>query len=661
MRIQQLDIENFRSVQKETLKCDPLTVLVGANGAGKSNMLHALRVFYDVNARLGEEDFFGRDTKATIAIRVVYGELRPDELKEFAAYIVNDTLTVAKRIVWGDGKVEQKYFAAALQIPKFAPLRTAGKADQISGWNALIDDKTLPAATPRAKRGDDVLGMMADHESKNPNLRTPVEREEQFFGPKNVGGGKLDNYTKFVYLPAVRDVLDDLSQGKANTLSQLLDTLVMRKLNARPEVAAFKKDFHAKLKEIYEASKTTDLAPLSKDITETLQEYLPNSSFSLTFSDPLLPEVPTPNAIPSIDEDGYAGDVARKGHGLQRVLIFTLLQHLALLRKEDPKPLPVAGAAGPAVVPAPIVQAGPDLILAIEEPELYQHPQRCRYLAKILLELAADPSRGLGESNQVIYTTHSPYFVGLDRFMNIRLARKQKHAKDAVPRTVLSSYTLDEAARTLAAVVDGDPRAFTAATFHARTYPIMTLAVSEGFFANAIVLVEGLTETAVLWAVAEQVRSEWVRKGVTVAPVIGKANLDRPAVVFRGLGIPTFVLFDGDVRHKGRREEEASKRQNQCCLRLVGAAKPVDFPPTTVEASWACFEDCVETQMELDLGKAEFERIRDTVAAKLGYAKPSEALKNYEVASAFVDAVYAGGKRLLKIEEIVTRVAALVP
>ncbi len=57
----------------------------------------------------------------------------------------------------------------------------------------------------------------------------------------------------------------------------------------------------------------------------------------------------------------------------------------------------------------------PNLVLAIEEPELYQHPSRQRHLASVLLNLAEGALPGVAKNTQVIYTTHSPLFVGLDR------------------------------------------------------------------------------------------------------------------------------------------------------------------------------------------------------------------------------------------------------
>ena len=47
----------------------------------------------------------------------------------------------------------------------------------------------------------------------------------------------------------------------------------------------------------------------------------------------------------------------------------------------------------------------PSTIVAIEEPEIYQHPVRARAFARTLVELSTQPAI------QVVLATHSPYFV----------------------------------------------------------------------------------------------------------------------------------------------------------------------------------------------------------------------------------------------------------
>jgi putative ATP-dependent endonuclease of the OLD family len=69
MLLKAIRIERFRCIRNETLSCDPLTILLGPNGAGKSTWLQALRVFYDINARITAEDFYGRVTADPIVLR----------------------------------------------------------------------------------------------------------------------------------------------------------------------------------------------------------------------------------------------------------------------------------------------------------------------------------------------------------------------------------------------------------------------------------------------------------------------------------------------------------------------------------------------------------------------------------------------------------------
>src|SRR5271157_4911118 len=88
----------------------------------------------------------------------------------------------------------------------------------------------------------------------------------------------------------------------------------------------------------------------------------------------------------------------------------------------------------------------PNLLLAIEEPELYQHPNRQRHLSKILLQLASGGTPGVAEKTQIIYATHSPLFVGLDRFNQIRLLRKKDNGEGKPGITTVVSTSLDKVA-----------------------------------------------------------------------------------------------------------------------------------------------------------------------------------------------------------------------
>jgi len=235
---------------------------------------------------------------------------------------------------------------------------------------------------------------------------------------------------------------------------------------------------------------------------------------------------------------------------------------------------------------------------------------------------------------------------------------------DEPPATTLAAFRLTDAAAQLAAITGADPKEFTADRFRVRAYPIMTLIVSEGFFANAVGVVEGMTEAGALWKISEVLGESWIRKGIVIIPAGGKTAIDKPLVIFHGFKIPTYVLFDGDKRHEGKpKEEEHTKKLNRHCLKVAGVpdAQLVDFPSLTITESWGCFEDTFEAHCQQELGSATFEQYRKEVAEEFGYDRPAEAMKNFDVAAAFIERVYAAGHRLPKLEEIVKRISALAP
>ena len=77
MLIKSIQIENFRCFEKESISLEVLTAILGRNGSGKSTILSAIEVFYDVSATISEDDFYGKLTDREIRIQVVYGDLRP--------------------------------------------------------------------------------------------------------------------------------------------------------------------------------------------------------------------------------------------------------------------------------------------------------------------------------------------------------------------------------------------------------------------------------------------------------------------------------------------------------------------------------------------------------------------------------------------------------
>ena len=660
MIIKRVEVKNFRSIREASLDCDNLTAIVGRNGAGKSSFLCAIDTFYDIAAPITEEDFFDRDVGSPIEIRVTYGDLRDNEKEEFRPYIKDDKLIVTKRISSENGRIMQRYYAAALQIPQFAKIRTRpGKRDRVNAWNELVDSGELSDLDGRARSADKVEQLMAEYERNHPELMEPIEREEQFFGPRNIGGGKLDKFTKYVLIPAVREASDEVS-GKKGAIYQILDMIVLRKINAREDIQKFKSEFEERVKNLYSSENLTELPELGKSISQTLEKFAPGSQLNLGWGEVKPPEIPLPAARATLVEDNFEGEITHKGHGLQRALIVTLLQHLAMTVLVEPN---TKGSdereTSTSESESLETSRGPDLILAIEEPELYLHPSRCRYLSNLLLQLAERPEVGLGATNQIVYTTHSPYFVDLHRFDQIRMVRKMPSPDSLVPQSIVTHFSLQQAAEEIAKICNANPNDFTRDSFRARAMSVMNTIVNEGFFADTVVVVEGASEVGMLWKLQEIMKKDWSQLGIVVIPAGGKNNIDRPTVIFRGLSIPTYFIFDADSHliGEGRKEEEAKKR-NHRYLRLAGA--PIeDFPDTQIHETWAVFKKNLEGILEETLGKDAFQGIREEVASELGYDDPERVNKNIEGAARFIELVYEKGHNIPILEEVIDKVTQL--
>jgi predicted ATP-dependent endonuclease of OLD family len=660
MLIKELHVRNYRAIADAVLKCDPFTVLVGRNGAGKSSFLSALDAFYDIAYRPSIEDFHARECSLPIEISVTYHCLSDLEKNEFESFIRDEELIVTKRMALEDEKPSTAYYAAALQLPQFAEIRALA-GDKRPAWRDLIASEVLPDLGPPTPKSSALVEQyMKAYESEHADLLQPLEKEETFFGAKNVGGGKLDKFTRFILVPAVRDAQDETS-GKKGAIYQILDMIVLRKINAREDVQSFKSQFDERIRELYSSENLTELPQLGELLSETLEKYAPGSKLNLDWAEIRLPEIQPPDAKATLVEDDFEGEISNKGHGLQRALILTLLQHLAVTEPHSSSTNNDETSTNENEQDVtPDESTGPDLIIAIEEPELYLHPSRCRYMAEILQQLTSEQGMGLGAKNQVIFTTHSPYFINLDWFDRIRLVRKVSPSPSVVCQSRVSCFTLEQAKNRIAEACCRSSEEFTRDSFKAHTSPVLNTIVNEGFFADVVLLVEGASDVGIFWKLQEIMDTKWAKQGISVIPAGGTNNLDRPYVIFRGLGIPCYVIWDGDSHLIGTKNENQTIERNQRYLRMLGADVD-DFPESQVQSNWAVFEETIENCIEHELSSqgVEVSSYMQEVSSEFGYDKSEQVLKNIEGAARLIDIIYEKGQRIAMLENIVERVTEL--
>jgi len=647
MIIESIDVRNFRSILDETLYCEQLTALVGANGTGKSSFLMAIDLFYSASPRIDSEDYYDRDTSREIVIAITFKNLSEDARERFSSYMQGETLTVERVFPWLGGKFSSNYHGASLQNDDFAPIRAAAAAKEKK--EAYEEMRKTPEYSdlPQWKNQNDAMTALKDWEAANQEKCVRQRDDGQFFGFKEVGKGYLGKFTRFLFIPAVRDASEDAAEGRGSVLTGLMDLVVRSVLANKEEVKKLREETQIQYEEIMNPSKLEELNTLAMQLTETLKTFVPDAVVDLSWLPLEDVNIPMPKADIKLIEDGYSAAVSRTGHGLQRAFILTMLQHLAVAQKS------VITKAEPGEPPKKSEEkiGLPNLILAIEEPELYQHPNRQRHLAKIFLQLASGMTPGVAERTQIIYGTHSPLFVGIDRIDQIRLLRKESGPTDKPKITKIVRTTLNQIAE-IVWKADGEPaHQYTGATLVPRLQAIMTPWMSEGFFADVVVLVEGEDDRAAILGTAKALGHDLDSMGFSVIPCGGKTNIDRPAAIFRQLGIPVYLIWDGDEG------EDAKPEDNHRLLRLMG--QEVQDWPCQVHDNYACFPKNMETTLREEIGPEDFDAWLVECQDDLCIPKKKHALKNPSIVSRIIQKAQQHGKRSQTLETIITRIISL--
>lgn len=599
MQLERAHIKNFRSLRDVEVTFGAHTAFIGGNGAGKSSILKAVEKFYSTSKSCDGDDFFGRDQGQSIEIELTFHQLSGQEAAAFENRVRDGKLVVTR--IFDGSASSGRYHGVVPQNAEFVAIRMHSAATpKRAAYSALRDNSPLYADLPSVASAAAVDQALLDWEANHPDQLTLLPDDGQFFGFQNNSRGKLQRHTSFVFIPAVREASVDAVDGKTSVIGKLLELLVRSQILQRPDVQAFKAQMTEAYQVLVSAENMPELDVLSGTLTADLRSLYQDAEVSLNWREVGEMPVPLPMADVFLKDDGFGGPVDRQGHGLQRAFIFTLLQHLARTAVPEADDASAADADdGDDAPTAAAVAQAPTLILAIEEPELYQHPTKQRHLAEVLRGLSSGTLPGVQGHTQVIFGSHSPMFISMGKADEIRLTRRAPCADSEFKQCSLQALDLGVVAQKLERGWDKPLGTFSAQTLMPRLH-ILGTELAEGFFANGIILVEGRSDKAALTATARMLGVNFEAAGIAILSAEGKSNLDRPYVIFRELGIPTFMLWDCD------QQLPEAKRTPAIDLALSKLAKPndqFDAAPANdlVSDCYAHFERTLEYKLKEDL------------------------------------------------------------
>lgn len=594
MKISNIKIKNFKTFDSIGIEisANSLTALIGENSVGKSNVLEALDLFFNFSkSKISIKSFHHNDYKKNIEIELKFIDLSTIEKKTFKSHLNESQDLIIIQIISAvskeegvdleDANIDEIDFTESKHGTKLQPTeeyewavlgeKPPTKANLKKWWKLelKVDDfdfKSLfdSADEPSQELYQEKLESLWDEHS----VKIPTESisgDEKILGWKS----KLKaNLPKYFYIPAIKNLSDDLKVTSTSPLGEMIKWL------SNTVSKEIKEEFKTKTdKLIGELIKQIDKDEAGESKIKSLNTALNQNigidigcELELRFGTPEIQDVVFPE--PKIyANDGYDSELTQKGHGIQRLAIFSLLRTYNTFQFDKSKPQR-------------------NIIIGIEEPEIYLHPPIKRATYKLL--------RQISESNdQVIYTTHDNFFVSVEHFDEIKLFRKNEGDN---PKTVVYGFSLKELVAFYKAKygIDIDKLSLKHKFSH-----IIDESKNEGFFAKKVVLIEGETEKYALPNYFNHKGFDLDNNRIALINTGSVDNISYLFVIFNEFHIPCYVIFDGDKPKgvepetlKGDKKTDAKRKssRNKELYSLLGKTSTEDtyfFPNTLIDDNHA--------------------------------------------------------------------------
>lgn len=575
MKIQSVRIRNFRTLKDVTIPFDSVTTFIGPNGAGKSTVLRALDWYFNGKpGSLTEKDCSFGATDEDIEVQVTFSDLTEKDSEALGKYAPEGvtTFTAWKRRSPDGSDVLS---ANAKGFPDFNAIKAAsGAASKKELYSKLRVDRPdlgLPSATTATA----IEQAMTTWESSNTDqlVDAPEALQTNFFGFNS--GGKMSGLFDFVLVTADLRASEESIDGKSSIIGRILERSVDRAA-ADEEIAKIVEESRAKQQQVYEEKFKAQLDAITTQLNEVVTSYSPGRAVTVAPAEVELKAPRTTFEVAVLDGTTETA-VERQGHGFQRTILISALQLLAQ-----------SGSASAEGV----------ICLAIEEPELFQHPIQAQTFAKVLRSLAEDT----GKRIQVTYATHSPYFLEARHFDQVR--RLTRSSEDT-PVVTVHLATVDDVKAKLNGVLSAD-------TVDRQLDGVVVNQLAVALFAHRAFIVEGTTESSVFYGIGDKTSiGSLEAAGVSIVPVGGKTSIPLVHAILTSIGIPVYALFDADggfearAKANGKAQDKIDAERkthvaaNRAVLKYFGRTEE-DFPSATVADEVAIFEDHLEAFLSTD-------------------------------------------------------------
>ncbi len=528
MKLRRLRIHNFRSIIEADIEIHDYTMIVGANNAGKSNVLAAIRTFYD-DLKWSTDDIpkIGRSSDESwveLAFELTDGEWA-NLASRYKEGVTEKTLTVRRYLVSRD--------------------RVRANQSNIYG---------LVKGEPE---------------------------EALFYGARNIGTAKVGN---IIYIPALTTASDQMKTTGPSPLRDMLNFLLKRVVSESPAY----KDVELAFEALNEEARGAEgfLARISKPINDAIGHWGVRFDMSVNA---VSPDDITKNLIKHEFADAMLGDAAfaldRYGHGFQRSFLYELImlaptfaEIKATEKKEFDPDLTIILFEEPEVFLHPAQQesmafhlrklgagVGQQVIITSHSPVFVG--KVADDLCQIVRARRHEGITALGQigrsSAKEVFAEGFAFTKCLQGFVDDENIPNQQKVE---ARKLLVNAQKDEE------IASQEER------FRYQLW--LDNERSSMFFADRVLLVEGATEKALFgWLMA----NDWhdlSRHRIAVVDVMGKFNFHRYTALLEKFGIPYGLMLDDDQNKDHHKAVNDMLRNQTAHHRLA----PAVFVPTHIES-----------------------------------------------------------------------------
>lgn len=509
MKIKTIEINNWRSINNVKIDFENLMIFIGQNNHGKSNILSSILFFFG-ELNISEQDF--KEGENELFVEITFDDLDEIDKNTFKKYLTNeDIFKVRKTVIRGESAKYQGW----LETPELDWL----KKDLASNFTKRSECEKLPLKQFLPTSGkiskDSFIKAQEKYILANKeNIKFNYELETtHFLGYANVAKGM---FGEVFYIPSVKEATSEFMPKGNCHFAKLYSKTFQQISDNRPEYqnakTEFKKLFNLLNPLDEQGNKNINRPPEITSLEEDLTNELGNwgAKINIAVSQPDIDNIFKLETSVTVD-DGVITNIERKGNGLQRALIFAILKFLAKSKNNNPKTN---------VSQSLNRQPSNSNYFIFEEPELFLHPQAQKELLETLKKLSQN-------NNQVVFCTHSSFFIDLNMYKSICIVRKFN---------IQDGTLISQCAEDLFKNLD-EQKQFQMVNF-------INPDNGELFFAKKVILVEGKTEKVVIPYLAEKIGQK--NYNFSLIECGSKTAIPTYINLLNKFSIPYCVVYDKD-------------------------------------------------------------------------------------------------------------------